>query len=115
ADDLRGHLHVGIGQNNDWILGAPLTLRTLSLLSRAGIDVARHGRRTNEADRTHAGIVNERIDCDFAAIDKIDDTLWQTGLLEQLVNVAHGERHALRWLKDESVPGCDRVGQEPES
>src|SRR5712692_6954289 len=37
ADDLRGHLHVSVWQNNDMVLGAALALRSLSVLTGARI------------------------------------------------------------------------------
>jgi hypothetical protein len=59
-------------------------------------------------------VVDERIDDGFAPVDQAHHAFGQAGLLQQFVNVAHGERHTLGRLEDESVAGSDGVGQIPE-
>jgi len=42
-DDLRSHIHVRVGEDDDGVLRASLTLSPLPLLSSTRIDVARNG------------------------------------------------------------------------
>ena len=114
ADDLRGHRHVGVGKNDDVILGAALALRALAVGGGARVDVLRDRSRADEADGADFGMIEQRVDGGFAAIHEIDDAFGQSGLFEEFVDVAHGERNALAGLEDESVAGGDGVGQIPE-
>src|ERR1022692_1401744 len=114
ADDLRSHGHVGVGENDDVILGSALALATLPLLARARVDVARDRSRSDEADGANFGMVDERVDHGLAAVDQTHYALGQSGFLEKFVNVMHGERDALGRLQNKSIPGCDGVGQIPE-
>src|SRR5580692_9762297 len=41
ADDLRGHGHVGVGKNDDVILGSALALRTVAVGSGSRINILR--------------------------------------------------------------------------
>ncbi len=74
ADDLRGHRHVGVGKNDDVVLGSALTLAALALLGGARVDVARDRSRANEADGADFGVVDERVDNRLAAVDEADTT-----------------------------------------
>jgi hypothetical protein len=57
ADDLRGHRHVGVGKNDDVILGSALALARLPLAASARVDVARDRSRSDEADGADFGMV----------------------------------------------------------
>src|SRR5438067_11635521 len=59
-------------------------------------------------------MLNQSIDSSLAAIDQIHHAFGQPRLFEQLIDVMHGERHALAGLEDECIAGRDRVRQIPE-
>ncbi len=75
ADDLRRHVHVGIRQNDDVILGAALALCTLSVRTGPGVDMFCDRSRSDETDRANFGMIEQRIDHGFSAIDQIDYAL----------------------------------------
>ncbi len=114
ADDLRGHLHVGVRQNDDVILRSALALRALAVLAGPRIDVPRHRRGTHKTDGPHLGMIKQRIDRGLAAVHQIHHALGQSDVLHQFKCPPHGERHALRRLQHESISGGDGVGQKPE-
>src|SRR5450432_550364 len=68
ADNLRGHLHVGVGQDDDVIFGSALALAALALLAGARVDVTRYRGRSNKADRTDLRMVDQSIDDGFATV-----------------------------------------------
>src|ERR1700688_2967226 len=114
ADDLRGHGHVGVGENDDMILGSALALRALAVGGGARVDVFCYGSRSDEADGADFGMVEKGVHGGFAAVDKTYDAFGEAGFFEEFVDVAHGERDALGGLKDEGVAGGDGVRQIPE-
>src|SRR6202049_501843 len=114
ADDLRSHWHVGVGENDDVILGSALTLRAFAIRCCACVNVFRHRRRADEADGANLRVVEERIDSSFSSVDQIHYPFGQSSLFEQFVDVVHGERDALGRLDDERVSGSDGVRQIPE-
>ena len=75
ADDLRRHRHVGVGKNDDVILGSALALTTLPLLARACIDVTRYWSRSDKTNRTHLRMIDECVNDGFTAIHQIDYAL----------------------------------------
>ena len=114
ADDLRGHGHVGVGKNDDVILRSALALRAFAVGGGARVNVFCDGRRSDETDGANFRMVEQRIDCGLASVDQIHYAFGQSGLLDEFVNVAHGERNALGGLEDECVAGRDGVRQIPE-
>ncbi len=59
-------------------------------------------------------MVEERIDSSFSSVDQIHYALGQSSLVEQFVDVVHGERDTLGRLDDERISGSDGVRQIPE-
>src|SRR3984957_3297125 len=114
ADDLRGHGHVGVGEDDDVVFRAALALAAFALFAAAGVDVACDRSRADEADGADFGVVDERVDYGLAAVDEADDAFGQAGFFEQFVDVAHGKRDTLAGLEDEGIAGGDGVGQIPE-
>ncbi len=96
------------------ILRSALALRALAVGGGARVDVFRDWSRSDEADGADFGMVEQRVDRGFAAVDQIHYAFGQSSLFEQLIDVAHGERDALGGLQDERVAGGDRVRQIPE-
>ena len=114
ADDLRGHLHVGVGQNDDVVLRAALALRALPVLTGARIDVPRDRRGTDKTDGANLGMIEQRVDDVLAAVHQVQTPFGSPMFSISLERPPHGERHALRWLQDKSISGGDGVGQKPE-
>src|SRR5882724_321901 len=77
-DDLRGHLHVRIGQYDDVVLGPALALGALATLPRARIHVPGHGRGTDETDGPNRGMIKQGVDRGLAAIHHVHHTLGQS-------------------------------------
>src|ERR1700685_1074136 len=59
-------------------------------------------------------MVKQRVDRSFSPVNQTYYTFGQSGFLQQLVNVTHGERNALGRLQDERVSRGDGVRQVPE-
>ncbi len=114
GNNLCSHRHVGVRQDDDVILRAPLALGALAIRARASVNVPRNRRRTDKADRSHRWMIDQRIDSNLASIDQIGHAFGQSRLLQQFESEFHGERHALRGLDDQSVPAGNRVRQKPE-
>jgi hypothetical protein len=115
TDDLRGQVHVGIGQNNNVILRAALALHALTGRGGAHVHVLGDGCRADKTDRAHLRMVAQGVDDGAAAIDEIHDTFGQTGLLQEFERAAHGERNALGRLQDKSISTSDGIGKKPEN
>src|SRR5205807_9978646 len=103
-----------LGQRGHVILRSSLALATFALLSGSRVYVARNRSRSHEADGTDFWMIDQSVHSRLTAIDQVHHSLWQPGLFEQFVHIAHGERHALARLQDEGIPGGNRVRQIPE-
>src|SRR4029077_7456235 len=112
--DLCGHGHVGVGKNDDVILGSALALGAFAVGGGARVNVLRNGSRSDEVEGANLGVVEQRVDCVFPAVHETDNAFGQSSLFEEFVDVAHGERDALRRLEDERVARGDGVRQIPE-
>ncbi len=113
AYDLRGELHVRIGQNDDVILRAALALHAFAAGRGARVDMSGNGGRTYKTDGAHLRMVAKRVYHFFSAVDEIYDSFGQAGFFQKLEGAMHGEGNALRRLQDESIAARDGIGQKP--
>ena len=115
GDDLRRHVHVGVGQDDDRVLGAALALHALAVGGRAAVDVARHRRRADERDRAHLRMIEQRVDGVLAAVHQVDDAGREAGLLDELRRCGAIVIGVFSdGLRTTRVAAGDRVGQEPQ-
>ena len=84
GDDLSGGFRIGVGQNDDMVLGAALALDALSARGAARVDVFCNRGRADEADGAHQRMVEQCVDCGLAAVDEVDDAGGQAGFVDQL-------------------------------
>ena len=89
GDDLHCHLHVGIRQDDDRVLGPALGLGALAVGGRAAVDVPGYRRRADKADRPDGGMVQDGIHRLLGAVDQVEHALGQPDLLDQLEDLLH--------------------------
>jgi len=82
ADDLGGEFHVRVGQYDDMIFCATLTLHAFAAGSGSCVNMPGNGRRADKADGTDLGMVAEGIDHFFPAVDEVHDTFRQVSLFQ---------------------------------
>jgi hypothetical protein len=80
-DRLR---HVGVGHDDDVVLGAAVRLHALAVPRGGLVDVLRDGRRADEGDGPDLRVGEEGVDALAAAVDDVEDALGQARLLEEL-------------------------------
>ena len=113
--DQPGHRvpKIGIGQDEDVILGAAGGLYPLPVLVPRFVDVLGDGGRSDKGDRTNQRMREQGIDALPSTMDDVEDTGRQTGLLQQLDQADAGERYLLAGLEDEGVSAGDRQREHP--
>src|SRR5258708_40261191 len=62
GDEAGSHLHIGIRQDNDRVLGPTRALGTLAVGCRPAVDVLCYWGRADEGDSTHKWVVEQGID-----------------------------------------------------
>src|SRR5258708_5282532 len=95
ADDLRGEFHVRVGQYDDMIFCATLTLHAFAAGSGSCVNMPGNGRRADKADGTDLRMVAEGIDHFFPTVDEVHDSFRQASLFQKLESAVHGEGNAL--------------------
>jgi hypothetical protein len=78
-DDLCGHVHVGVGQDDDGVLRSPLTLHPLAVCRRTAVHVARDPRRAHERNSPYLWMVQQRVDSALTAVHQIDHAWGEAG------------------------------------
>ena len=114
GDDFGGLLGVGIGKNDDVILGAALALYALAAGGAASIDVFGYRRGADKADGADKRVIEERINRGLAAVDQVDDALRKACLMDEFDEARGREWHAIAGLQHNCVAGGDGVGKEPQ-
>ncbi len=95
ANDLRGEFHVRVGQYDDVIFCATLTLHAFAAGSGSCVNMPGNWRRADKADGTDLGMVAQGIDHFFPAVDEVHDTFRQASLFQKLECTVHREGNAL--------------------
>jgi hypothetical protein len=72
---VRRHLHVGVGQDQHVILGAAQSLDALASRRTRLVDVLGHRRGTNETDRRHVFVVEQRVHRGLVTLQHREDTV----------------------------------------
>ena len=69
GNDLSGHAHIRVGQDDDVILRSPLALCSLAVCPRAGVNIFGYRRRTDKTKGANFRMVEQRVHNCFAAVD----------------------------------------------
>ena len=107
-------VEIGIGHHDRVIFRATHRLHALAVCRGGRVDVLRNRRRTDEAQRDDARIVQERIDGFLIADDAVEDTRRAARFHEEFGEEKRAARIFLRRLEHERVPARERHGQHPE-
>jgi hypothetical protein len=74
--------HVGVGQDNHVVLGAPQSLDSLAVLRTPLPDRPGHGRGADEADGADVRMIEDGVDGLFVAVNDVEDPFGQTSFGE---------------------------------
>lgn len=96
------------------VLGTHVHLSAFAGGTGAGVDVFSGVVGSDERYGTDVGVIADVIDGLFSSVDDVDNTIWDTALLEQVDDELTGVRNTLGRLADEGVSGGDGQGVHPE-
>jgi len=113
-DAARGILGIGIGHDDDVIFRAAIGLHALAVLGAHFVDVTRDGRGADKGNRLHLRMGEQGVHDFASAVNDIQDTLGQAGLLQQLHDFNGSERNFLAGLEDEGIATGDGNGIHPQ-
>src|SRR5262249_1227292 len=114
CDDLRGHIHLRVREDDHRVLCSTLRLRALSVRRRLAVHVPGDGRGSHEAHGAHRGMFKQGVNRLLRSVHQIHHPARQAGLLDEAEHPLHGDRNFLRRLEDKGVPAGERVRQKPE-
>ena len=80
---VHGVVEVGVGHHEGVVLRATQRLHTLAVSRCAGVDVFRHRRRANEAERLHTRIDEQRIDRLAVTVHDVEHAVGQPCLAQE--------------------------------
>ena len=104
---------VGVGHDDQVVLGAAQRQHPLERRGAAPVDDLRHLGGADEADRLDPGMVADRLHRFLPAVHDLEHALGQARLAQQLGDPAGAQRHQLRGLEHQAVAQRDRVGDRP--
>ena len=96
-----------------WFLAPPSAWTRLPCARAGLVDVARDGRRADEAHGRDVGVLEDPIDRHLVALDHVEDTRRDARLGQQLGHVERGGGVLLRRLEDEGVAAGECVAEHP--
>lgn len=105
---------IGVRQHHRVVLGAAQRLHPFVLRAAGVIDVFRHRRRTDEAYRFDAPVMQQRLHRFAIAVDHVEHPRRQPGFRRQPCDIQRGGRHALGRLQHESVAARHRHRPHPQ-
>ncbi len=111
---VGGFLEVGVGHHHRMVLGPAQGLHALAVRRSGAVDIFRDRRRSDEAHRGDAGMLEDGVDRLLVAVHDLEHAVGQTGLLQQIGEDQRGRRIALRRLQDEAVAARQRDRQHPQ-
>ncbi len=111
-DAVDGGVELGVGHDDDVVLGAAERLHALPVLGGRLVDVVRDRRGADEGDAVDPRVLEDRVHRRLAAVDEVDDA-GRHDSVQELEGPLHGERVLLGRLADERVPARDGKRQEP--
>ena len=108
ADDgFDGFRHVGVGHDDEMVLGAAERLDALAFGGGGGIDVAGDGRRADERDGADERVTEKGVDGFLAAVNQAEDAGRDAGFVKQFGGEGGRERDFFRRFQDERVAAGD--------
>ena len=96
------------------ILGATQRLYSLAVARARFIDVSGNGRRTNERDRLDQRMRKQRVDGFLVAVNDIENSIRQAGLLEQFGHACRKRRVAFGGFEYKGVAAGDGHRKHPQ-
>lgn len=113
-DGVQGLVLVAVGEDGSMVLSAQVGLHTLAIGRATGVDVFTGTVAADEADGLDGRLVEDEVDGLSGAVDDVDDTRGETGLLGQF-GQDHGRTGVpLGGLHDQTVAGHGSNGDTPE-
>ena len=112
-NDLRRHVHIRIGQDDDGILRSALRLHAFAMRGGGGVNIFCDIGRADERHRANGRVFEDRIHHILCAVDEIDHALRKTNLLDEFHNELHRHRNFFRRLDDVRVARRERIRQIP--
>ena len=110
---VGGEVEVGVGQDDHVVLGTAQGLHALAVAAGLLVDVLRDRGGPDEADGGHVRRLQQRVDGDLVALEDVEDTVGQAGLLPQLGQPEGRRRVLLARLEHHRVAGRDGDREEP--
>ena len=110
----HGLVEIGVGHDDEMVLGAAGRLDPLAVLRAGHVNVPGDRRRADERDRTHQRVSQERIDALLVAVHDVEDPLGQPRLHQELAHADRRQRDLFRGLQDKRVAADDRDREHPE-
>ena len=101
------------GSTSMWFFAPPRAWTRLPCDGAGLVDVLGDRGRADEGDRLHLGVGEQTVDGDLVAVQHVEDTVGQTGLLPQLRHPQRRRRHLLARLQHHGVAGRDGDREEP--
>ena len=117
AESLKrtdGLVEVGVGHDDQMVLGPAGRLNPLAVPRAGLVDVPRHRRRADERDRAHQRMRQQCVDALAVAVHDVEDPFGQPRLQEQLTQPDRRQRDFLGRLEHERVAAGDRDREHPE-
>ena len=90
-DAVDGGVELGVGHDDDVVLGAAERLHALPVLGGRLVDVVRDRRGADERDAVDPRMLEDRVHRRLAAVDEVDDA-GRHDSVQELEGPLHGER-----------------------
>lgn len=114
SEGIESILLLAVWHDNGVVLGSHVDLAALTSGRSTGVDVFTSSVGTNEGNGLDVLMVTNSIDSVVSTMNNIDNTIWHTGLLQEINHDLSGAWNLLGWLEEESVTEGDGKWVHPE-
>jgi hypothetical protein len=111
---VDGVFLVGIRAHDGVVLGSHVDLASLSSVGGTLVDVFTGSVGSDKGYGTDVLVVADVVNDGLSTLDTVDNTIWDTGFLEEINDELGGVGNALGRLDEEGVSGGDGHGVHPE-